>query len=207
LIRHQTKSYFMKKTYFLIILSIFTLINHSFAQQPGYVITQTNDTIKCTVKNGLLGGTKYQLPNGDFKKITKKDIKEYQLTKDSSVYIVQYPHEEDVPEFLQWIERGKINLYQQISSSSTYNASTNMTTGSSTNTWYISKNDSALILLKTNGWFTFGGSSHKERETTFIEMISDDPVTLADLKKANSFDFKTIRKYIKQYNQNAAQKR
>jgi len=197
----------MKKICFLIILSIFTFIHHSFAQQPGYVITQTNDTIKCIVKNGLFGSTKYQLQNGDFKKITKKSIKEYQLTSDSSVYIIQYPDEEDVPEFLQWVERGKINLYQQISSSGTYNASTNMTTNSSTNTWYISKNDSALILLKTNGWFTFGGGSHKERETTYLEMISDDPKVLADLKQANSFGFKTIRKYIKQYNQDAAEKK
>lgn len=59
------------------------------AQHIDYVITAKNDTINCNmVKSVSFGGLQYQISDDDdFIKIREGQIKEYQVTDDSTIYV------------------------------------------------------------------------------------------------------------------------
>jgi hypothetical protein len=83
-----------------------------------------------------------------------------------------------------------------------YNTQTNT---SSTKNWFVSKDNGALIELKTSGLFVFG-ASHDDRKAALAEMFADDPQVAAAYKADDSFSFKKIQKFVEQYNHDAAMK-
>jgi len=189
----------MKKFYLLAILTFFSL--NTFAQRWGYVITVGNDTIHCAkVKAAFIGNAiRYkEKDNDDFKSVNTDDIKEYQLSNDSAIWRVEMPKEDGKPIFMRLEASGRICLYQMIIS--TYNA--NNTTTSTTN-WYVCKDNGYLIALKTSALFVFG-ASHDDRKATLADMFADNPQVAAEYKADDSFSFKKIRKYVQQYNHDAA---
>jgi hypothetical protein len=183
----------MKKIFISAILLFFAFT--SFAQHIGYVITSANDTIPCfTVKNSLFG-VKYKAnEKDDFTKIKTDNIKEYQITKDSTIYAAKALRDSSShTEFVQRLEYGKISLYEQI-----------RTVNNSTITdWYANKNNGPVVMIKTSTAMIFG-PNHSDRKKEFLNLINDDPKITAAYTAEDSFSFKTIRKYIQQYNEAAS---
>src|SRR3569832_857153 len=105
------------KTLFITLLLSVVTFCAVFAQQPSfnYVLTTKGDTIKCDFKRPFLGKIRY-IPVGSDKaiKVTTDDIKEYYTAKDSTLVIAAVLPDETSPEFLNLLERGKINMYEKI---------------------------------------------------------------------------------------------
>jgi hypothetical protein len=184
----------MKKIFISAILLFFAFT--SFAQHIGYVITSTNDTIPCFIVKSSLFGVKYKAnEKDDFTKIKTDNIKEYQLTKDSTIYLAKALKDgvSDI-EFVQRLEYDKICLYEQIISG--YNNTT-------TTNWYANKNNGPVVMIKTSTAMIFG-PNHSDRKKEFLNLINDDPKITSAYTAEDSFSFKTIRKYIKQYNEAAS---
>jgi hypothetical protein len=181
----------MKKIFPTVILLLFVF--NSYAQHIGYVITSKNDTIPCFKVKKDLFGVKYKAnEKDDFTRIKTDNIKEYQLTKDSAIYIAKALKDgvSDI-EFVQRLEYGKICLYEQIISG--YNNTT-------TANWYANKDNGPVVMVKTSGLLLFG-PDHSDRRKEFLNLINDDAKITSTYTAEDSFSFKTIRKYIQQYNE------
>lgn len=189
----------MKKISLLAFLFTCTFINFSSAQ-IGYVITNKSDTIKCEVTMAWMGYPKYKIKGKESKKVTVDDIKEYQLTNDSTIYLAKKLRPNKKPEFVQVLERGKICLY-----GNDIQRSTGTYTSSTTTDLYVTKNIDSLIGLKING-IGYNGPSRKERKNILFNILSDNQQIANAYKTENSFTYETIRKYIKMYNQAATSK-
>lgn len=198
----------MKKFYLSATILFFAL--NTFAQHWGYVVTAGNDTIHCAkVKAAFLTHViKYKAnDNDDFKSVNTGDIKEYQLSNDSSVWRAEVLKPGEFPIFLRVEVDGKICLYQEIITTSTLAANSNYinpnyNTTSTTN-WYVSKDNAPLIALKTTALFVIG-ASHDDRKAALAEMFADNPQVAAEYKADDSFRFKKIKKYVQQYDHDAA---
>ena len=168
----------------------------SFAQKPtfNYVITQKGDTIKCDFKKPLLGKIRYQ-PIGvkGYTKVTTDSIKEYYTVKDSTTNVAIILPDYSDPEFVVRLERGHINMYQQIIV--TYSQYGNTTTYY----WFINKDDGPLKQLKATTIFTDG--SRKERKAMFSEMIADDTTLQGQFNADTDFSLKRLQFYVHQYNE------
>jgi len=188
----------MKKIYLslIVLLSVFK----TFSQNVGYIITIHNDTIYCAKVKAVFigGGARYKIKNSDdFKRISADSIKEYQLSNDSSTYRAVALKPGADPFFLQLVTRGSICLYVMYTTN--YSGTTTTTT---TTDWYVSKNNAPVIMLKTNGINLFA-PSHDDRKAALANLFADDPQVLAAYKADDSFSFKTIKKYVQQYNHDA----
>jgi hypothetical protein len=184
----------MKKICFLVAAILCTI--NVFAQKPGYVITQSNDTIKCEVKNvfNMIWGDvpKYVIPpDTNLIKIKIKNIKEYQFTKDSTIYIAKILPDDKNPTFVKWLIRGKIDLFDYTVKDRNMDYTT----------WYVSKNNGPLLSIKISGLVLF--SDKKGRMASLEDMFGDDPAVLSTLKNANNLHFDTIASCIKTYDQDA----
>ena len=187
---------YVMKPYFILLLFVFFIPITLLAQSPGYVIQRNNDTIRCHVKNAMFGGAKYKSSDG-FQKISIDNIREYQLTKDSSIHEAINLKDGADPEFVLVLERGKICLYVQ------YIYTYTGTTSTTTTNWYAIKNNAPAVMIKTNGLNLFG-PDHNDRKNEFFNLIKDDSKIASAYTAENSFSFNTIRKYIQQYNQAAS---
>lgn len=188
----------MKKFYLLVPLFFISYI--LFAENTPYVITSKNDTIKCAkVKGVFLGkGIKYKVKSSDdFKTANMDSVKEYMLSGDSLPYRSVTLEKESQPLFLRVIENGKICLYEAITYSYGAYGATTITTR-----WYASKNNAPAFFLKTTALNIFE-KNQDTRKKLFSDMISDDPSVLAMFKADDSFSFKSLRKYVHEYNRTA----
>lgn len=184
----------MKKVFISAILLLFVF--NCFAQHLGYVITSANDTISCFKVKKDLFGIKYKAhEKDDFIRIKPDNVKEYQLSNDSAIYIAK-PLRKGISdiEYVQRLENGKICLYEQIIIG--YN-------NTSTTNWYANKDNGSLVMVKTSG-FNIIGPDHSDRKKEFLKLINDDPKITSAYTAEDSFSFFTIRKYIRQYNQAAS---
>jgi hypothetical protein len=169
-----------------------------FAQKSifNYVITTKGDTIQCDIKTTLFGKVKY-LPisatDDKYIKVTPAQIKEYYTAKDSSNYVpVVLPDNTDA-EYLKWVERGHINLYEKITVTySQYGSYTNYF-------WYVSKDGSTVKQLKSNSMFTDG--SRKSRKGMFRDMIAADQPLAEEFDNDKDFSFDRLQYYVHAYNQ------
>ncbi|MFI5158024.1 MAG: hypothetical protein ACHQF4_04115 [Sphingobacteriales bacterium] len=184
----------MKKIFITTILILFVF--SSYAQHTGYVITSANDTVSCFIVKKDLFGIKYKANEKDgFIRIKPDNVKEYQLSNDSAIYIAKALRKgvSDI-EFVQRLEDGKICLYEQIIKGY-YNTST-------TN-WYANKDNGPVVMIKTSG-INIIGPDHSDRKTEFLKLINDDQKITSAYTAENNFSFYTIRKYIQQYNEAAS---
>jgi len=187
----------MKRTIFLVLI-IFSFTRNSFSQTAGYIITPNNDTLRGETKSTLFK-LKFRPSKAiEFKTVNTDTIKEYQLTKDSSVFIseiVPLSPTFSSPQFVQRLEHGKINLYEKVSTAEKLRA------------WYVNKYADSLTLIKFDDKFTADKVFKKDRQRIFENMLSDDPLIAAELKNGDNFSFDAIRAYVKKYNADADAKR
>jgi hypothetical protein len=167
-----------------------------FAQIPtfNYVLNRKGDTIKCDFKKPFMGKLRY-VPLGSDKaiKITTDEIKEYYRAKDSVMVVATVLPGERSPDFVNLLERGKINMYERIVITySNYGSTT-------TYYWYINKGSDPLKELKATTIFTDG--SRKERRKMFSEMIADDESLKGQFEADNDFSLKRLQYYVHEYNQ------
>src|SRR5579872_4679490 len=178
----------------LIFLCSIVFMNKIYAQKD-YVININKDTIFCKIRtNGFNGRLQYRAnKNDNFTNIKTDSIIQFYLSRDTSTFILKKLPGDTTKNYIQWLERGRINLYGiQISS---YNSG-----GGTSYTWYASKGNDSLIQIKAE--FKRQGS-HKDRVSAFMNLISDNPKLLNWFKEnmedvGDSFDI--IRACIKTYN-------
>ncbi|HTD99534.1 MAG TPA: hypothetical protein VK668_09605 [Mucilaginibacter sp.] len=184
----------------LITISLVLLFDRSFAQKSiyNYVITNNNDTIRCEMRTTLFGAIKYQAitSTGKFIKVTTKEIKEYYTAKDSSTYVVVTLPEQDSPEYLKLLERGKISFYEKlIVSYSQYGNNRSYY-------WYVSKDGGPLKEIKSNTIFTDG--SRKERREYLANLMAEDKALVDEFKNESDFSLKKLTYFIHKYNTDQA---
>ncbi|MBD1366341.1 hypothetical protein IDJ77_21185 [Mucilaginibacter sp. ZT4R22] len=189
------------KTKLILIFALCVCSGYVSAQTKpasNYVVTTTNDTIKCELK-----GTRKYMPlnstDKKFIKITPDKISDIFNAKDSITYsAVSKPNALDST-YLQRHEHGKLNLYEEENTSySGGGMYGGVGTFNSTTKWYISKNNAPIVQLKSNTIFNNG--SQGKRKNIFMEMIADDPALLEEFKKTDSFSFKVLRDFVHRYN-------
>lgn len=181
----------MKKFRLAFLLPFFTL--NAFAQK-GYVITNNDDTIKCIVQKELINNVvRYKLNKNDaYKKVDPDSIREYQLTRNGSIYLLQYLH--DKKTYVKWLEKGKINLFEEH-----YVAYTTVSSYGKQDVvlpcWYVSKNNFILQRLPADDL---------ECRTLIMSLFNDNFDLLVAFRAANDVSLENIEDYIKRYNQAAA---
>jgi hypothetical protein len=124
-----------------------------YAQKPAfnYVLTTKGDTIKCNFKKPFMGKLRYvPLETDKAIKITIDDIKEYYNVKDSAMVVAAVLPGDTSPEFLNLLERGKINMYERVVITYSNHGST------TTYYWYVNKGNDPLKELKATTIFTDG---------------------------------------------------
>jgi hypothetical protein len=190
----------MKLSKVLLIIAVAVLpFGNLFAQKPNYnyVINNNDDTVKCEIKNALMGKVKYKpltATDDTYIKITLADIKEYYIAKDSSTYVaIVLPGSTKVG-YLRQIEKGKISLYEKITS---YYDGFSHTTNTNTY-WYISKDFASLRELKSTTIYNDG--SQKKRKEFFMDLIADDAPLLEEFKAEDKFGFDRLKYYVHKYN-------
>ncbi len=178
---------------------LFLFCSGAFAQDDiitkpdnDYVINLKNDTIRCTIKTSFFGNGGYnvQWKTGQEKKWKKMDgnfVKEYFTAQDTNTFIFKQVPGNEKMNFVQWVERGKINLYSDFYG----------------NELYANKDESELKLIKVNTAL-FAKGTHKSRIKAFMDMIADNPDLLSRFKEARKnadYSFELIRYYIKTYDE------
>jgi hypothetical protein len=161
--------------------------------QKGYIITKNGDTTKCIVQKELVGnGVKYRLTkNSALQKIDPDSIREYQLTSNGAIYLLQYLHDKNT--YVKWIEKGKINLFEEhytITSIPTRHGNEPV----NTTCWYVCKNDMVLQPLPADD---------VECRTLIMNLFSDNFNLTVAFRATNDVSIENIQDYIKQYNKAA----
>ncbi|MDB5007010.1 MAG: hypothetical protein JWP45_1403 [Mucilaginibacter sp.] len=188
------------KIYLILIIALILDSGSLFAQRD-YVVTLKNDTIKCEIKRSLITGNfRYRIDtNKGFKSLPVQDYKEIFDSRDTILVILKNPPPLGHPYFVYWLERGKINLYEQIIWSGSG------TTRSSSKYWYATKGKSdSLIQIKTDALMYNHIGTHKQRIQSFLNLINDCEYVATELQHSDiqkSYDFDRIREYIQMYNQ------
>ncbi len=183
-----------------LVFGIITLSLSAYAQdfhpKYDYVITVKNDTLKCKITASIFqkdygNGYKYKLEKDTANKTLKTDsIKEFYRSKYATTFVaVMLPGQKE-KRFVSLLERGKINLYEDVAI-----ISNNYIT-----TYYANKNGSPLFEIKTDGVFRPSGVSSAERRKALADMLSDNPALLQSFNKEGGYDFDTIRNFINLYN-------
>jgi hypothetical protein len=188
----------MRKSYILLAVFMDLFVSRANAQ-TGYIITANNDTIKGEIKIPAFSGPKFK-PAGAtaFKSISLDTVKEYRLTKDSSIWMAKILPSTSMnliskPQFVHRLEHGKIDLFEQIGADREH-----------LTTWYINGNTDTLIAIKTDDLAIIGGGSKKSRKEILLKMMADQPAIVAAFNADNKFSYDKIRAYIKQYNRAVA---
>ncbi|MCZ4243773.1 hypothetical protein [Pedobacter punctiformis] len=187
-------------------LCLFVLVcsaKFSFSQiKNDYVITSKGDTIRCEIKEEIFGAIKYKAEGSDrYIKVKPKEIKEYFYSKYEHPYVsIIFPN--GYSTFLERLETGKINLYQQLRTSTMMSGKTAMVSSTTDIQWYAEKGESGFKLIKTNHIINISNSK-KDRKATLNEFIADNTALSAQFKDADTYAFNEIRKIIKTYNEQA----
>ena len=170
-----------------------------------YVITIKGDSIPCKIKFPFGGSVKYKSDTMQkFNKVNTDEIKEYYSSDDSSLYRAVYVDNSKKPTFLEVVEKGKINLYQEVISSPPHSVTTGIAFSiTAQNTiWYISKGSNYVQQLKNSNYTITGlfEKSRQKRENDLIEKIMDNKPVYEKFIADDSFSYKEIRNIIHLYN-------
>jgi hypothetical protein len=195
----------------LVLLYSIIFLNKIFAQAD-YVITKNNDTIHCKIRGdftyiiGVNRELKYRVNKKDkFIPINSDNITECFLANDTISYVYKkLPGKKISGGFVKWLERGRINLYEQIIEIDSPPAGKYGSSATYTNVyWYINKGTDSLVQVKSDAISHNNIGSHKDRINAFLTMINDCDYVATELKYDDvkkEYDFDKIRAYIKMYN-------
>lgn len=173
-----------------------------FAQQD-YFIVKGKDTVYCLFKekNNFSSANKMRFTTENSEKTKTVHLDTVSEYRERSVVYVKraLPNHTDST-FLQWICRGKIDLYQQAITSVGYTpgmyGGVGITTNYTTLDCYAAKGKEPLAEIKTNGIF----GSRKERMQRLYDLLADYPELLDKFKARDEYTFETIKALIIRYN-------
>ncbi len=186
----------MKVHKILLSLILFCAVctERSYAQKD-YVITKNRDTVYCDIKTNVVSGKIKYRPNGKekYSVIDPDNIIEYFTAADTSTFVLKkLPGKADQPAcYLNWLEKGKINLYEQQVVSGSH--------GETSAFWYAGKDNDSLKLIKVAGIAVGDVGRSDHREKLFLNMIADFPALL-DAFENEAYTFANIENCIINYN-------
>jgi hypothetical protein len=180
----------------LILIICLGLQYSSLYAQKDYIILKNKDTVFGKVRtnwNGLRTKFKYQIDSiANTGRINRDSIVEYFIAADSSTFVLKKLPDIKKPKYVQWFERGRINLYlyQYVVSD-----------GKTSNTveyWFVTKANDSLIEIKHPPGLL---SQKKEREA-FVDLFSDNLDFQKRIKQdiASRYDFYFVQFNIRRYN-------
>ena len=183
-----------RKIFPLLILFFAVCVGRSYAQKD-YVITKNHDTIYCDIKTNVVSGKIKYKPNGKDKYtvIDTDNIIEYFTAADTSTFVLKIlPGKANQPAcYLNWLEKGKINLYEQQVVSGSH--------GETSAFWYAGKDNDSLKLIKVSGIAVGDVGRGDHREKIFLNMIADFQALL-DAFEEEAYTFANIENCIINYN-------
>jgi hypothetical protein len=186
----------------LILLTGLTCYGLQSKAQNEYVITSNGDTLKCEIKSGTLFNLTPRYKTAtmtDFARLDPAVVKQYQRKKEKHPFRAVVPPNKKHPTYLEVLEEGKINLYEQVITSGAF-------PHSYTNTyWYASKGTDSLTQVKTSALLS--SNSRKDRKQAMLNLISDNKMVLDQYVAADDFGFDQIRATIHYYNTGEPPKR
>ena len=169
-----------------------------------YIITPKNDTVYGRVKNEFFKGyfTFREKNRNDVVKIDSSIAKEYFDSREKDPFILKALPGENTKEFVKWLKKGHINLYELAKKTVKGNKE------SVRYYWYVSKENDALALIKSDAKPDDDIRSHRDFLKTFTAMISDNKEILAQFKEAtndsenNSYfnSDEVVLRYVNNYN-------
>lgn len=177
---------------FLILLGFLLAFNLScaLAQESGYVIKDSGDTVVCSIKTAGVNGFKWKT---DAEKDWKYfgGMKEFHLDQSKLTY-----QKKTLPDstkvFLKVLEQGKINLYEYLQ------VYPGITTSDVVVRWYASKSvDDQVEEVKSNR--VFNKTNRTERRQALYHLLAGQPTVLSDFKKRD-YTFDEIRNAVHVYN-------
>lgn len=176
---------------FLCLVSIFSF-KHANAQESGYLITLSNDTINCSIFKNLKGEYTWKTPaDRNWRDFT--GAKEYHLNQSNVTYRLKTLPDTNRILFLKVVEKGTVSLYEYFVIKSSFNGR-----GFRTIRWYASKNDNQRVEeVKSNepdNQFNFG-----DYKQTLYTLMADKPKVLAVLKRKD-YNFNEIKAAVYLYN-------
>lgn len=169
----------------------------SLYAQSDYVITSKHDTIFCKIrKNGFNGRLQYKTNKDDeFINITPDSIGQYFISRDNETYILKELPDIDESDYVLWLEKGRVNLYEYQSvvyyrhPAQTY--------------LYASKLDKYLTEIKHQS-VTIVGFTHsqKDEKEAFVALFSDDAELQQRIRSSvrNHYSIGSIRRDVEMYN-------
>ncbi|MCR8559854.1 hypothetical protein KXD93_19545 [Mucilaginibacter sp. BJC16-A38] len=170
-------------------------LTHVAQAQQDYIITNADDSIACKITIPFMGAAKYKKDGmAESKKILPEEIREYCITRKKVAYRAVVVAANQHFGFLPLIEKGKINLYEMIYTSTGFNGQA----GYSSKVYYVSKGSDTVNELKTSSLFS--SRSRQARKDDFKEMIKDNKTVYDKYMAENSFSFERIRNLIHLYN-------
>jgi len=165
----------------------------SYAQKD-YVITKNHDTVYCEIKTSVSGKIKYK-PNGkdQYNVIDTNNVIEYFTAADTLTFVMKkLPGKANQTAcYLKWLEKGKINLYEQQVVSDSH--------GETSAFWYACKDNEPLKLIKVSGIAVGDVGRGDHREKIFLNMIADFPALLEEFEE-EAYTFANIENCIINYN-------
>jgi hypothetical protein len=174
-----------------------------FAQND-YFVTTRNDTVYCQIKDGHYrsfvskGLMQYKNSTGKTYQVRLDTVQAFFVAGDTAIYVLKYLPVSNSRVYLRWLEKGKINLYEELAYANNYSEENKY--------WFISKGTESLVQIKTNG--TYGNiGSRKDRVKAFLNAVSDCPNVTTELKYTDldkNYDFDVVRGFIKMYNEHCA---
>jgi hypothetical protein len=204
------------KIKFVLITTIGLLVigAKAFAQEDSeeikyqdYIVKINNDTVRCEITNKLLSkAMRYRVAGKkDYHPINADSIKAYYLSSDSSHYGLKYLPSNGNPEFVKFLEQGRLNLCEFTA----LKYDNFVRSYAPSICWYVGKaTDDTLKLIRTDGVWpphgkNVGTTSRKIQEADFISMLADNSDLAAhfkDVRKSTDYDWDLIRAYVKIYN-------
>ena len=169
------------------------VVSNSAIAQNDYVITVKGDSVSCKVSIPVFGGVKYKSGTmNTSEKIKPDEIKEYYIARKTTLWRSVFIDSASEPVFMTVVEKGKINLFELVTS--IYNGRTT----TSTVTWYVSKGSDYVSDLKTSSLFS--NKARKQRKDDFAEMLADNKEVYNKYKSEDKFTFVQIRNLVHLYN-------
>jgi hypothetical protein len=156
-----------------------------------YVITPKGDTMACVITIPMLGKDTYTTMTDGTEDLTPQDIKEYYISTKKQHYQSVYRPGETKPVFLNALEIGKINLYED--------PTPNSVTGGYSAVWYVSKgidNNKITGLNRRN----LTPSKPGEKKNELEQMLADNKDVYNAYRHDKKYTFDQLRSFIHLYN-------
>lgn len=165
----------------LTLLVFFIVFSTAYAQESGYVIKQTGDTVICSITLTRQGNYKWKTDaEKDWKNF--EGMQEVHLDQSNVTYYLRILPDSTQAVFLKLLEKGTIQLYEQVSfTQKLWDKHIPVIT------WYMSKNDHFQIIPVY------------KNKPALLAFLADKP-QIARYFKTDSYNDYNIENIIHQYN-------